>query len=581
MDIHLSLILDAERALVEEKRANDARCVSISLSSPSLHLSPWPPPSPFSLFLTLHFLSPTTHQHHHRYIQTRRAFMKFIFHEVRTPLNSLTMGIEMIACSSNIDEADVESLEIMRSASNFMSKTLDGVLSVHKIEEGKFDLVMGPTDLSALVQSAVLTFQGTIIRKGISVQVVVSPHVPLCVLGDSARLEHVVSNLLSNAIKFSPEGGEIQLVVECLSQRFATETEKEKDKSSGSIAEISVSIHDNGPGIPLEDQSKLFNQFVQIRPLTMQAGQGSGLGLSFCKNIVTLHKGSVSVVSTPGRGSTFRFVIPFQVIESPAPTPAPAPTPTPTPQPQSYPSSSSAAPAPGYVRVSSSSAMPTPLLKSERSFVIRPGSASGPNFFDNAPSPRILVETQTPEQQQVLLPPLGSSPLATLTSSSSQRSMQPSETSEKLRPEELEVLVVDDAENNRRILMLLLVRKNIKCFGAENGRIAADLVMQDPNRFKLILMDNLMPVMNGTESCKELRRARYPYLIIGITGNVSDGDISEYHACGADMVLRKPIKPDIITKILSFWKMNPFSQWERNMTIALSLAGELAWVAKS
>jgi CheY-like chemotaxis protein len=222
------------------------------------------------------------------------------------------------------------------------------------------------------------------------------------------------------------------------------------------------------------------------------------------------------------------------------------------------------------------------MLKSERSFVIRPGSASGPNFFDNAPSPPILAEEekQSPEQRQVLSLSPGLTPRVTLTTSSSQRSLQPSETSEKPRREELEVLVVDDAENNRRILMLLLTRKNIKCFGAENGRIAADLVMQDPNRFKLILMDNLMPVMNGTESCKELRRARYPYLIIGITGNVSDGDISEYHACGADMVLRKPIKPDIITKILSFWEESPMSLWDRNMTIALSLSGQLSWVAK-
>lgn len=489
--------------------------------------------------------------------------MKFIFHEVRTPLNSLTMGIEMIAGSANIDEADIESLEIMRSASNFMSKTLDGVLSVHKIEEGKFDLVMGPTDLPALVQSAALTFQGTIVRKGITVQVVVSPHVPACVFGDSARLEHVVSNLLSNAIKFSPEGGEIQLAVECISHRFATEKEGEV----GVIAEISVSVHDNGPGIPLEDQAKLFNQFVQIRPLTMQAGQGSGLGLSFCKNIVTLHKGSISVVSTPGRGSTFRFVIPFQVIESsPVPEPTPAPTPAPNPWPKPAPTPS-----------------PAPQFQSERSFVIRPGSASGHNFFDNAPSPPILAEeeTQSPEQRQVLSLSPGLTPRVTLTTSSSQRSLQPSETSEKPRREELEVLVVDDAENNRRILMLLLTRKNIKCFGAENGRIAADLVMQDPNRFKLILMDNLMPVMNGTESSKELRRAGYPYFIIGITGNVSDGDVAGYHACGADMVLRKPIKPDIITKILSFWEESPMSLWDRNMTIALSLSGQLSWVAKS
>jgi len=70
------------------------------------------------------------------------------------------MGIDMIAESPNIDLNDIESLEIMRSASSFMSKTLDGVLSIHKIEEGKFDLELGPTLLETLVRNAMLTFQG-------------------------------------------------------------------------------------------------------------------------------------------------------------------------------------------------------------------------------------------------------------------------------------------------------------------------------------------------------------------------------------------------------------------------------------
>jgi len=127
--------------------------------------------------------------------------MKFIFHEVRTPLNSLTMGIDMIAESPNIDLNDIESLEIMRSASSFMSKTLDGVLSIHKIEEGKFDLELGPTLLETLVRNAMLTFQGTILRKELDVVINYSPHIPSRVLADESRLEHVVSNLLSNAIK--------------------------------------------------------------------------------------------------------------------------------------------------------------------------------------------------------------------------------------------------------------------------------------------------------------------------------------------------------------------------------------------
>jgi len=173
MDIHLSLMMETEKALVEERRANEAR----------------------------------------------RAFMKFIFHEVRTPLNSLTMGIDMIAASPNMDESDLESLEIMRNASNFMSRTLNGVLSMHKIEEGKFEIALEPIALDAMINNAASTFMGTIKSKDLILNVQCSQHLPPKVLADGLRLEHVVSNLVSNAIKFSPPGGKIVISAECLRRR--------------------------------------------------------------------------------------------------------------------------------------------------------------------------------------------------------------------------------------------------------------------------------------------------------------------------------------------------------------------------
>jgi signal transduction histidine kinase len=160
MDIHLDLLFNAEKLLVEEQRANDAR----------------------------------------------RAFMKYIFHEVRTPLNSLTMGIDLLEMSCNINASERDSLLMMRSASEFMSDTLDNVLSLQKIEEGKFELELVSFSFEHILLRVFATFRGAVVKKNISLSHSILPTVPMRVIGDVHRIEHVISNLLSNAIKFSPEG---------------------------------------------------------------------------------------------------------------------------------------------------------------------------------------------------------------------------------------------------------------------------------------------------------------------------------------------------------------------------------------
>eukprot|EP01035_Chromulina_nebulosa_P069486 gene69486-biopygen35475 len=126
-------------------------------------------------------------------------------------------------------------------------------------------------------------------------------------MGDVFRVEHVISNLLSNAIKFSPDGGAIRLNVAATATATATDIESQPTMS------IAVSITDEGPGISADDQGKLFNGFVQVRPDQLQQGKGSGLGLALCKQIVTLHGGTIGVKSSEGQGSTFHFCIPFAV----------------------------------------------------------------------------------------------------------------------------------------------------------------------------------------------------------------------------------------------------------------------------
>ena len=239
--------------------------------------------------------------------EARRNFLKYIFHEVRVPLNSIAMGIE---CLNSMEPADVQEYEntllMMREASRYMSSTLNAVLNMQKIEEGKLELKMEPFDIRAALQSVTLTFSTVCSAKTISLLHRVRDDVPHALIGDCQQIIHVISNLISNAIKFSPADSEIVIDISPPSTFHR----------SRSTVDICVSVTDQGAGISEADQARLFDSFMLVRPGELQHGRGAGIGLSLCKQIVTLHGGSISCKSKLNAGSVFSFTIPLKVAPS-------------------------------------------------------------------------------------------------------------------------------------------------------------------------------------------------------------------------------------------------------------------------
>ena len=193
--------------------------------------------------------------------QLRRAFLKYIFHEVRTPLNSMVMGLEILKKSDHLDESETDLLTVMHAATDFMSETLNNVLSLQKMEEGKVQLEMSAFSIADSITKVSSSLAGALVVKNLHLERTVDASVPDRVSGDRYRVEHVVSNLLSNATKFSPEGGTIRIQV--AAEPTADET----------TTAVTVSITDEGHGISAEDQKRLFENFFQIRPNQLQQGQ--------------------------------------------------------------------------------------------------------------------------------------------------------------------------------------------------------------------------------------------------------------------------------------------------------------------
>eukprot|EP01039_Chlorochromonas_danica_P009966 gene9966-11016_t len=242
--------------------------------------------------------------------ESRLMFLRYVFHEVRVPLNSVALGLQLLQDSDHLNEQDRETISLMREATGFMAETLNDVLSLQKIEEGMLELEYKAFQPNNLVKSVLSNFRTQYESKKIEVLYHLDPNVPKEVLGDQFRLEHVLGNLLSNAIKFSDRESTIEVSV----------TYETKLKGH-----ITFTVKDQGPGMSSDEQKMLFQPFMQIRPGELQKGRGSGLGLSICKTIVSLHNGTIGCTSKQrvgsdrlSGGSEFYFSIDFKEPDRPS-----------------------------------------------------------------------------------------------------------------------------------------------------------------------------------------------------------------------------------------------------------------------
>eukprot|EP01042_Synura_sphagnicola_P002492 gene2492-2999_t len=211
------------------------------------------------------------------------------------------MGIDLLTNSDNMNE-EIDTVHMMSEASHFMSDTLNSVLTMEKMEQGKLQLVMEPFRIVERLVAMIRTFKGTAKANHITINKEIRMNSEMVLIGDCFQLDHVTANFLSNAIKFSKPHTTITVSIE----------ERELTKRREGWKSVRVTVKDEGPGIAKEDISKMFTAFTQIRAGELQHGRGTGIGLSICKQIVKLHGGEVQCESELGVGSVFSYTIPFE-----------------------------------------------------------------------------------------------------------------------------------------------------------------------------------------------------------------------------------------------------------------------------
>ena len=249
----------------------------------------------------------------------RNQFVRYVFHEVRVPLNSLTMGLHLLKTQKPMLPEISSTMEMMSEAIHSMGETLNNVLSIQKIEEGKLSLSYDMLEVNALTKNIHKRLSPLFRSRALKFVIKKSSRVPRTVLGDKFRLEHVLTNIVSNAIKMSPNEGTVTISVTTLNahtveNRKLVDNIREEDRDDELYELICWSITDDGEALSPEVQKSIFDKYN----LSASRAGGGWVSLAISKEVVKRHGGTVTINSNARvrKGNEIRVAIPFKVVSA-------------------------------------------------------------------------------------------------------------------------------------------------------------------------------------------------------------------------------------------------------------------------
>jgi two-component system NtrC family sensor kinase len=217
-------------------------------------------------------------------------FVNTVSHDLRSPLTAIYGFVGLIDRVGPINEQQAEFIRHIQSSVQNITSLINDLLELGRIE-ADYDLQMKDVDLNEIVSQSVETLDYQVNEKMQQMELSFPPQIPR-ILGNPLQLQRMVTNLIENAIKFTPAFGKIN--VSCRSE----------------TNQVFLEVADNGPGIPLEDQPRIFDKFYRGSNLS-QNTPGTGLGLSIVKSIVEKHHGRIWLESSP-TGTTFTVILPIK-----------------------------------------------------------------------------------------------------------------------------------------------------------------------------------------------------------------------------------------------------------------------------
>ncbi len=226
----------------------------------------------------------------------KEEFVSIVSHELRTPLTSIGGALELLIeqYPDGLSDKQLRYIQMARESSQKLNRIVDDLLDVARAERGGLQLRTGSIDLGELLAATVERFHGAAERKGVRIEVRAAG--PVRLVADGDRLTQVLSNLLSNAIKFTPDGGRVEV------EAFGSTATREL---------VGLAVWNSGPGIAEADRDRVFDKFEQVQASSTRRVGGTGLGLAISRGIVERHGGQIWVDPTT-TGARFVLTLPVE-----------------------------------------------------------------------------------------------------------------------------------------------------------------------------------------------------------------------------------------------------------------------------
>jgi signal transduction histidine kinase len=223
----------------------------------------------------------------------KSEFLTVVSHELQTPLTAIKGALELVLDddTGQLTRVQRRFLETIERNSTRLIGLVGDLLDLSRLEAGRVELEPQPLDTPSLVRGALAAVSNLFEARGTQLHVDVAESVPP-ILGDRRRVEQILTNLLANAAKYTPGGGVVEVA------------------ASSVNGHVSLSVADNGPGVPESERDIVFDKFYRGRDAQQRGEAGSGLGLAIVKSLVDLHGGSVRVEEAAPRGARFVVELP-------------------------------------------------------------------------------------------------------------------------------------------------------------------------------------------------------------------------------------------------------------------------------